>query len=87
MKIKTYISAEIIQRSLTNTPQITFEITDACNFDCVYCGYGKLYLDYDNRENKAIKEFIENYNQDWILHRLKCFSPVEYRKKHEENAA
>lgn len=37
--------------------------------------------------NKAIKEFIENYNQDWILHRLKCCSPVEYRKKHEENAA
>lgn len=37
--------------------------------------------------NKAIKEFIENYNQDWILHRIKCCSPVEYRKQHEENAA
>lgn len=54
MEIKNYISAEIIQRSLTNTPQITFEVTDACNLDCVYCGYGKLYSDYDNRENKAL---------------------------------
>lgn len=36
---------------------------------------------------QAIKEFIENYNQEWILHRLKCCSPLEYREKHEENAA
>jgi transposase InsO family protein len=36
---------------------------------------------------QAIKEFIENYNQEWILHRLNCCSPVEYRKKYENKAA
>ena len=37
--------------------------------------------------NQAIKKFIENYNQDWILHRLKYCSPAEYRKKYEDDAA
>jgi len=37
--------------------------------------------------NQAIKKFIENYNQDWILHRLKYCSPVEYRKKYEGHIA
>ena len=35
---------------------------------------------------QAIKEFIENYNQDWMLHRLNCCSPIEYRKNHEKTA-
>lgn len=37
--------------------------------------------------NQAIRVFIENYNQDWILHRLKYCSPVEYREKYEHKVA
>ncbi len=37
--------------------------------------------------NQAIAEFIENYNHHWVLHRLKCHSPVEYRKRHGTSAA
>lgn len=37
--------------------------------------------------SQAIKEFVEDYNQDWILHRLNYCSPVEYRKNHENKAA
>ena len=33
---------------------------------------------------KVINEFIDNYNQDWILHRLKYKSPIEYRMKYEK---
>jgi len=54
MITKEYINRGMIERSLTNTPQITFEVTDACNLNCVYCGYGKLYKDYDKRENKRL---------------------------------
>lgn len=54
MKNKEYLDAKIIKQSLANTPQITFEVTDACNLDCVYCGYGKLYGDHDERENKQL---------------------------------
>jgi uncharacterized protein len=54
MKNKEYVNAELVKSILANTPQITFEITDLCNLDCVYCGYGKLYADYDERTNKKL---------------------------------
>lgn len=44
------ITSEMIIKELANTPQITFEITDACNLKCEYCGYGKFYSDYDERK-------------------------------------
>jgi uncharacterized protein len=51
---ETYLQAEDIKLSLANTPQITFEVTDACNLNCTYCGYGQFYSDYDTRENKRL---------------------------------
>jgi putative transposase len=32
---------------------------------------------------EAIGQFIENYNQEWLLHRLGLTSPLEYRKEFE----
>ena len=32
----------------------------------------------------SINEFINNYNKEWILHRLDYCSPVEYREKYTE---
>jgi uncharacterized protein len=52
--VKEYINRERIEFSLANTPQITFEVTDTCNLKCTYCGYGKFYSDYDNREDKML---------------------------------
>jgi uncharacterized protein len=52
--IKEYLKAEDIEFSLANTPQITFEVTDACNLKCTYCGYGEFYSDYDKREDKML---------------------------------
>lgn len=28
---------------LANLKQLTFEVTDACNLKCKYCGYGEFY--------------------------------------------
>jgi uncharacterized protein len=52
---KIYITSDDVKSFLTNTKQITFEITDACNLKCEYCGYGKFYSDYDKRENNFLK--------------------------------
>jgi uncharacterized protein len=49
--METYISPNNIKQVLANLRQITFEITDACNLKCKYCGYGEFYEDYDKREN------------------------------------
>lgn len=38
--------------ALINTHQIIFEVTDKCNLECFYCGYGHFYDNYDIRENK-----------------------------------
>lgn len=43
------LTAFDILEYFTNTPQITFEITECCNLRCLYCGYGKLYTDKDPR--------------------------------------
>jgi transposase InsO family protein len=32
----------------------------------------------------SINKFINNYNKEWILHRLDYCSPVEYREKYTE---
>lgn len=34
-----------------NLNQLVFEVTDACNLRCKYCGYADLYEGYDEREN------------------------------------
>lgn len=54
MMRKKYFDGNLINKSIANTPQITFEITDECNLDCVYCGYGKLYGDHEERANTQL---------------------------------
>ena len=50
-----YITSDSIKYQLSNLRQITFEITDACNLKCKYCGYGEFYYDYDKRDNKNLE--------------------------------
>ena len=40
-----------IFENLLNLKQITFEVTDACNLKCNYCGYGDMYFGYDKSES------------------------------------
>lgn len=53
MRDNTYkINGNDIRKQLINLRQITFEVTDACNLRCKYCGLGELYDGYDAREDK-----------------------------------
>lgn len=52
--MKEFLKSDDIKKCLANTPQITFEVTDACNLRCEYCGYGKFYSDYDERKNQML---------------------------------
>ena len=40
-----------IEQNLINLKQLVFEVTDACNLRCKYCGYADLYEGYDKRES------------------------------------
>jgi len=61
------VTPDSIRKTLANLMQVTFELTDSCQMDCFYCGYGKFYGDYDKRENKhmdfpMIKRMLEYLN-------------------------
>lgn len=70
MRHTQYLNAQQIKSALANTPQLTFEVTDACNLRCEYCAYGKLYSDYDVRSNKMLsvktaERFIDYMTTLW----------------------
>lgn len=46
------LTVGMIERNLVNLPQLTFEVTDACNLNCKYCGYGDFYEGYDTRRKQ-----------------------------------
>lgn len=46
------ITEENIINELINLKQLTLELTDACNLNCKYCGYGEMYATHDKRNNK-----------------------------------
>lgn len=39
--------------SLIDLKQLTFEVTDACNLKCKYCGYGDFYETHGKRESNS----------------------------------
>src|SRR5690554_3191820 len=48
------IDANLIYQNLVNLKQLVFEVTDACNLKCKYCGYGELYEGYDPRKRQNL---------------------------------
>ena len=67
---KTDYSSEAIKMNLANLRQLLIEVTDACNLQCKYCGYGDLYANYDKREAKLqqfanVKLLIDHLSDLW----------------------
>jgi uncharacterized protein len=48
------ITPGLIASTLASVNQVTFEVTDRCQLNCRYCGYGAFYYDYDHREGKNL---------------------------------
>ena len=51
-----HISDRMIKNKLAILPQLIFEVTDACNLKCKYCGYGEFYSNHDERKNQFFSE-------------------------------
>lgn len=49
------LSEQNVLNSLINLKQLTFEVTDACNLKCKYCGYGDFYETHGKREDKFLQ--------------------------------
>lgn len=50
VRYSTKINPYDIEKQLANIHQVVFEVTDNCNLNCYYCGYGQLYDFYDRRD-------------------------------------
>jgi len=48
-------SYQNIESAFYNVDHVVFEITDACNLKCIYCGYGDMYYDHDARNDQYMK--------------------------------
>lgn len=77
------ITSKDIKHSLVNISQITFEVTDACNLKCKYCGYGDLYFGYDRREDKfldfsSVKILLDYFARLWKTNKTDSACPLTY---------
>ena len=81
MKKNAYLTPEDVKMSLANTPQVTFEITDACNLNCTYCAYGELYADYDTRKNAMLPEQKAIYLLEYLNTLWQSALNTSFRKK------
>lgn len=48
------VNESMVEECICNVPQIIFEVTDSCNLDCTYCGYGELYGGHSVRNTRNI---------------------------------
>lgn len=48
------IDEEIVKSSISQVPQIVFEMTEACNLNCTYCALGELYNWSSQRSGKKL---------------------------------
>lgn len=64
--------------NLKHLSHLVFEVTDACNLRCKYCGYADLYEGYDKRENLMFPFIRAKYIIDYLhaLWKNHCVSEV-----------
>lgn len=48
------LNEEIVRSFFANLPNISFEVTDACNLSCKYCAYSEFYDFYEERKNQYL---------------------------------
>ncbi len=79
--IETDVTPDDIFYSLVNLPSICFEVTDNCNLNCYYCGYGKFYDGYEERKGKNIKFSIIKAFMDYYSNFLTSLPQNYYVNK------
>ena len=72
--MKKHLTPNHIRHTLANLPLLTFEVTDACNLKCKYCGYGEFYNDYDERKDQNLpfeyaRQLLDYLNDYWNSNR------------------
>jgi len=73
---------EHIELTIADTEQIVFEVTDGCNLDCRYCGYGEFYSGFDARRGRKMDFETTKQVLDYILSlKKKHLNQIKTHKK------
>lgn len=77
------INRKELLRNLVNLRQLTFEVTDRCNLQCRYCGYGSMYYGFDERKGinmafEQVKGLIDYLAMIWRTNRADAPRPLTY---------
>lgn len=74
------LTGKQIEWQLANVDHLVFEVTDACNLKCKYCGYGEFYSHYDERKNKYMPTEIAHETINYLINLWQ--SPLNYSQNH-----
>lgn len=80
-KISITLSPDDVESAMVNTEDITFEVTDACNLNCEYCGYGRFYQNYDKRDCKMMDVRIAKNFLDYFSEKLNSSLNKSHKEK------
>lgn len=53
-RMSLQLDGESLKRVLANGKQVVFEVTEKCQMNCYYCGYGEFYEYYVKRDRKNL---------------------------------
>ena len=70
IEFETQYDPQKIHFNISNLRQLLVEVTDCCNLQCTYCGYGEYYNNYDKRETRqqkfsTVKAVIDQFALVW----------------------
>ncbi|MEG0518769.1 MAG: radical SAM peptide maturase [Bacteroidales bacterium] len=70
----TIVTPTVVRHNILNLKNLVFEVTDACNLRCKYCGFADLYEGYDERKNvfltfEKAKVLIDHLATLWREHK------------------
>ena len=61
------LSQNDVEAALKTTGTVTFELTEACNLNCLYCCYGKHYVVEGNRSGRYMNEDLAFTLLDYLF--------------------
>ncbi len=70
VRLKNRLDPSEIEHYIANSYRIVFEVTENCNLNCKYCGYGEYYTTHGVRKNNSIrfetaKTIIDFFFEKW----------------------
>lgn len=53
-RLNLRLTPDNVKELVANISEVTFETTEKCNLQCLYCGYGKFYTHHEKRSEKSM---------------------------------